>query len=484
MVSRVMGLASTLILARILVPADFGLVAMATAFSASVEALSQIGVLDALVRHGRTDRELYDTGFTLNAARGVLTAVVIAAGAPVVSSFFGEPRLTPVLIVLAVGFAAQGLENVGIIEFRREMAFGSQFLILLLPRVLQLVITITLALTLRSYWALIAGMLTGRLASLLVSYMLHPFRPRLSLSAWREIAGFSVWSWIAALGRLVWNRMDAFIVGSMLGPARLGTYLVGSEIALLPATELVAPISEVLFPGFAKARKREADALLLVPVIVIALTIVTFPVAAAVSAGGNFIIAVMLGPKWAEAQPVVSVLAWLCIVQPTSYVTWVYLVAIGDIRKDVEAIALASMFKLPALLLAAGSGSLQAVAGAILAAGVVESSLFAWQLKRTTGMPGARVFFALARLAAAGVVTMAALYSSGYGWHGTAVSVLEGLAGAFVMGAGAGATFWGTLGLLWWAAGRPTGPEKLLVQNASAVVLPLLAKLKRALTSS
>jgi lipopolysaccharide exporter len=480
MVSRVLGLASTLILARVLVPADFGLVAMATAFSASVEALSQIGVSEALVRHEHNSRDVLNTGFTLNAARGALTALIIAGGAPVVASLFGEKRLTPVLMLLAIGFAMQGLENVGTVQFRRDMAFREQFLLLLLPRLLQLAATVTFALALRNYWALVAGTLAGRFASLLVGYLFHPFRPRPSLSAWREIAGFSIWSWIAALTRLVWNRMDAFVIGANLGPAKLGTYLVGADIALLPASELVAPVVDVLFPGFAKARTHDPASLRMVPLVIVALSILTFPAAAALSAGANFVIAVMLGPKWAEAQPVVSVLAWLCIVQPISYVTWVYLLALGRIRRDFEVIALASAFKFPVLLLAALNGDVLAVSAAILAAGVAEGALFTWQLRRTAQLDGEGMRACAVRFAVAALVTLGALYASGQGWHGTPVPLWQGLVGAVLMGAGSGALFWGALLLLWWAMGCPRGPEQLLLQNGSAVLGPLLARLRPA----
>ncbi|MBV8915442.1 MAG: oligosaccharide flippase family protein, partial [Acetobacteraceae bacterium] len=437
-----------------------------------------IGVSEALVRHEHSSRDVLNTGFTLNAARGALTALIIAGGAPVVASFFGEPRLTVVLTVLAVGFAAQGLENVGTVQFRREMVFGVQFLLLLLPRLLQLVATVAVALTFRNYWALVAGILTGRLASLLAGYVLHPFRPRFSLAAWREIAGFSIWSWIAALTRLVWNRMDAFIIGSMLGPAKLGSYLVGADLALLPASELIAPVVDVLFPGFAKARSKDPGSLRMVPSVILALSILTFPVAAAVSAGANFVIAVMLGPKWAEAQPVVSVLAWLCIVQPTSYVTWVYLLAIGHIRKDFEVIALASCFKFPVLLLAATTGSILAVSGAILAAGIAEGMLFTWQLRRTAHVadPGSRL--CLLRFLAAAGVTVAALYASGHGWQATPAPLLQALASAIALGATACAVLWGALLALWWAAGRPAGPERLLLQNGLAVLAPVLGRFR------
>ena len=254
--SRGLGMASTLLLARILAPADFGLVAMATTFSASIEALSQIGVLDALVRHERKDRSLYDTAFTLNVIRGLATALIIAGAAPLVAEFFGEPRLALVLLVLALNFAAQGCENVGPVEFRRKLAFASQFRLMLIPRLLQIVVTVTLALLQGSYWALVAGIVAGRMASLAASYALHPYRPRASLVAWRSLAAFSAWSWAAALVRLAWNRMDAFVIGANLGSARLARISSAATWLCCPRRNCSPRYQKFCFPALPRPASR------------------------------------------------------------------------------------------------------------------------------------------------------------------------------------------------------------------------------------
>ena len=129
MVTRFLGLASTLVLARVLMPADFGLVAMATTFGAAVEALSQLGLQDALVRH-RDGERLMDTGFTLQLGRGLATGVVVAASAPAAAWWFTEPRLIPILMILAATSVVAGAENIGIIVFRRDMRFDKQFALL------------------------------------------------------------------------------------------------------------------------------------------------------------------------------------------------------------------------------------------------------------------------------------------------------------------------------------------------------------------
>ncbi len=170
MVTRLLGLVSTLVLARVLVPADFGLVAMATTFAVAVEALSQLGLQDALVRHPEGER-LRDTAFTLQLGRAVATSLVVAVAAPGAAWWFAEPRLVPVLLILAATSLVSGAENIGIVAFRRDMRYDKQFLLLSGPRLLQVAVTIPLALWLHSYWALLAGIVVSRVAR---TVMTHP----------------------------------------------------------------------------------------------------------------------------------------------------------------------------------------------------------------------------------------------------------------------------------------------------------------------
>jgi O-antigen/teichoic acid export membrane protein len=125
--TRNVGLVSTLILVRLLDPSDFGLVALATGLINSVDALSAIGVQDALVRAPSPTRDMYDTGFGLSVLRGVVTAVIVAAMAWPVGEFMNDSRLAIVMLALAAGLLISSFENIGIVDFRRDMAFRKEF---------------------------------------------------------------------------------------------------------------------------------------------------------------------------------------------------------------------------------------------------------------------------------------------------------------------------------------------------------------------
>ena len=148
------------------------------------------------------------------------------------------------------------------------MQFGVQFQLLSLPRLIQVAATITFALVLRSYWALLAGMIVRAFARVTVSYMFHPHRPRFRLQGWRELAGFSFWTWATALAIMVWNRCDPFILGPALGPTNLGLYLLALELGTLPVTELIQPVADALFVGFASAQHDGVSSTRFAPLVV------------------------------------------------------------------------------------------------------------------------------------------------------------------------------------------------------------------------
>ena len=180
---RSLGLISMLVLARVLTPADFGLVAMATSLIALLELFSAFGLDTALIQHANAQRVHYDTAWTLNVLAGCTIALVMLALAWPASQFYREPRLTAVIAALSFGAAVQGCENVGVVAFRKEMRFDREFRFLLTKKILAFCTTVPLALWLHNYWALVAGTIMGRVGGVTLSYILHPFRPRLSLAA-------------------------------------------------------------------------------------------------------------------------------------------------------------------------------------------------------------------------------------------------------------------------------------------------------------
>lgn len=485
MVSRALGFLSTLVLARLLVPADFGLVAMATTFAGAMDSLSQLSVEDMLLRRVEDDTRLHDAAFTLQVARAVLTGGLIAAGAPIAAEWFHEPRLVPVLLVLGGLSAIGGFENIGLVAFRRQLRFDAQFRLSLIPRLLQVLATVGIAWEWHTYWALLAGMAVTRLARLVMTYVLHPYRPRFGLRGWRELAGFSGWLWATGLVRLVWDRYDQFLIGPVFGAASMGLFQVARAVAWLPVTELLSPASDVLLAGFS-ARQREGNRTTpaSAPLGVAAMMLLT-PLILIMSGGAGDVVRVMLGSSigWQPAIPLVAIFALVCFPSPLFHVARAAMIARGLVRQEFVAMVFATGVRVGVIWFAVRGYSLSVVASAAVGCAILECGLFCIQLGRSGALGVRQVGGASFRLALAAAVTAIALWRTGLGW--TAIRGEESLGVALdrlaLLGLGAFGLFWGCLVLLWWAAKRPQGPERILVMLLNQGAFLLRARFKRIL---
>src|SRR5688572_8217477 len=249
---RSLGIISTIVLARLLVPADFGLVAMAMAVIAILELFSNFNFDTVLIREESVQRRHFDTAWTFGVVIAGAIALLLLAIAPAMAAFYKEPRLHAVISVLAIAALVQGFENIGVVAFRKEMQFHKEFMFLAGKKVAGFCVTIPLAFMLKSYWALVAGIIASRIAGITLSYFAHPYRPRLALSAHSELFHFSKWllgNNIANFGR---ERSSDFIVGRVAGSQELGLYNIAQEIVMLPTSELVAPVNRAAYPAYAR----------------------------------------------------------------------------------------------------------------------------------------------------------------------------------------------------------------------------------------
>ena len=306
---RVTGIVSVLILARLLVPADFGLVAMAMSVVALLELINGFSFDVALISRREITKEHYYTAWTLNIIAALLIALVMVAASPLAATFYREPRLVEILCVLAMAAIVQGFENVAIVDFRRNLQFRMEFIFLTAKRVATFSVVIPMAYILRSHWALVFGILSGRLIGVFLSYTMHPFRPRISLKAYPDLLGFSRWMLLNNLITFLKERLPEFVIGRISGPTSVGLYSMGSELAQLPTSEVVAPINRAILPNFASAVQdgHAMGAQYLRVVSVIALIIV--PAGVGLSAIADLAVPLLLGIEWLEAVPVVEILA-------------------------------------------------------------------------------------------------------------------------------------------------------------------------------
>jgi len=307
---RLIGLVSTMILARLLAPEDFGLIAMVMIAYGLFETVSYAGVDLALMRANADSREHFDTAWTIQMIQGVLVALAVVLASPVAASYFSEPRLSTVMPVVAAKAIVDGIQNIGVVHFRKDLDFAREFRFNLYSKLGGFLIVVGAALWWRNYWALVVGSLASSAMTVLFSYTMHPYRPRLTLSRARELWGFSQWLLLSRIGSYLNRKCDAFIVGGVVGTGSMGSYHVAAELATLPSNELVMPIRRALFPNLTRlVDDRDAfvrtagDSFSAVAVVCLGVSVLMWALAPE-------FVAVVLGAKWAAAVPLVQ---WMAV---------------------------------------------------------------------------------------------------------------------------------------------------------------------------
>ena len=461
---RMLGLINTLILARLLIPADFGLVAIGAALSGALGSLTSIGVEEALIREARSDNMLYDTGFTLNLVRAAIMATVLATVALPAAHFYHDERLANVVYVLAFCTLAAGITNIGTVDFMRHLDFGKEFVLLSIPRLVALVVTISVALVTQSYYALLAGIVVSRVLTVALSYTMHPYRPRITFKEWRSLAKFSIWTWINGIILTVRDQSSTFLIGHALGESSVGAYSVGIDLATLPTNELLSPFVRAGFPAFAAIRRNEGDAARAFLRMFGLAMFLTVPAAIGISAISDPMERLLLGPKWLAVIPIMQIFAVLTALTAAGAVSEVLLSAYGRLERMFGMYVFSAVLRLLALVLLVPKFGLLGAVWAIGAVGALECLFWVGIVARTfTLSPWTVVGRAARPLIAVGCMA-ALLYVTGLGWH-TVHGGLFRLIGDLLLSAAAGAFFYLAVQFgIWAIIGRPAGAEADFLQ--------------------
>jgi lipopolysaccharide exporter len=461
--TRVLGTISTLVLVRLLVPGDFGLVALGTAFSQALNGLSEIGVGKALVREARIDRALYDTGFTLTVIRGCISALLIIACAWPVANFFGEPRLVGILLALAAAMFIEALENVGIVDFQRDLAFEKEFGLYIAPRILGIVACLTVAYVWRSYWALVVGILTTRSMGMLCSYLMHSYRPQFSLRAWRQIVGFSFWSWMLSWVSLIRDRIDSFVIGRLLGTTQVGLYSIAFDVGFLTSTELVGPVCRALFPGLVEVKSRGNDVADAYFRAISATLAITLPAGVGIALVADPLIRLAVGPRWLAAIPLVQIFAVVGIFRVVTLISTTLLTVYGMLQVQFVSTTSILLLRIALLIILVSRFGLVGAGFAVAAAAILEEAFYLVVTFRRFNLRPANLLSgnwrsAIATAAMAGVVLP---MSDMFNW---APGPTFGHFFAQVLGGAL--TYVIVLVAAWLAAGRPSGAEAQFIAVA------------------
>jgi O-antigen/teichoic acid export membrane protein len=451
---RAIGLVSVVVMARLLQPSDFGIVALALAAAAFVELFGWIGLRQALLRVQNPERSHYDTAFTIQLCLFLALGVVMAAVARPVASFYGVPEVAPILWVLSVRLIFLATVNIGVVDFERDMQFGRDLKMRLSVRLASLAVTIAAAFVLRNYWALVIGLVSYTAFYTAASYIAHPYRPRLDLSRRGELLGVSLWMFVSSLAEWVQTQIERLVLGRFAAPATVGLYSVSKDLSTIFTQEITTALNRVTFVTVASGQASASEGSNVARVIGGYAAIVA-PLAAGLVATAPDAVAVLLGEQWLAAAPLLRIIAVYAGIQAIYLMTGSVLQASGFARRA------ALMNIAGAVLSAAAVGaagywwrSPEAVAVAALAVNTAMLATGVTLLARNAGAELVPLAANLLRPALAAAAMVAFLWAPTLPDLGSPLLDLaaDAIAGALVYSL--------ALAGLWFVSGRPNGAER------------------------
>lgn len=324
-------LASTVVLARLLTPADFGLIGMVSVIVAFGQVLREAGLPTATVQQSNLTVDQASAMFWANAATSVGLGLLLAVSAPLVSRFYGQPELTSVTVVLAVAFALGGLGNQHAALLQRRFFFTSLAVTQIAAQAAYLVVAVVMALTGLGYWSLAGGLVAQALvllATTLAACRWRPRRPRRGVEAagmlrfGAGVLGFDIANYFS-------RNMDNILIGRYLGAAPLGLYSRAYGLFMLPVSQVRAPIGQVALPVLSSLRLEPDRYRHYSQLLLSALGLLIVPMVLLCVWEADLIVRLALGPQWEEAVPVFRILAVGALVQPVASARGLVLLSLG-----------------------------------------------------------------------------------------------------------------------------------------------------------
>ena len=311
-VGRIVVLSMLVILARLIGPAELGLVGIALLVMSGLQSFTNIGLNEALIYQKEENVDSYlDTVWLLEIGRGLLIAAIMYFGAPLVAMLFNEPRAQELVQVLAIAPILQSFRNPGIVYFDKHLDFHKDFAYKFGANAIRFVVSVGYALLDPTAWAYAVGFLAFSGSRAGLSYLVHDFRPGIRFdreAAW-ELVDYGKWmTGVSVLTFLTSEADDAF-VGWLLGPAALGLYQYAYRFSNAPATEFTQMISRVMFPAFSKMQD-DIDRLRSAFLTTLRMTaFVAFPACFGIAAVTPSFVRGFLGPDWTEMILPMQILA-------------------------------------------------------------------------------------------------------------------------------------------------------------------------------
>lgn len=334
-VSTVVQVTSTAILARLLTPADYGIIAMVAAITSFAGLFQDFGLSSATIQKKYLTSEQQSNLFWLNVTTGAALTLVVAACSPLVSWFYGRPELTAVTVALSFNFLINsfGTQHGAILV--RNMLFGRKAMAGITGGVLSLIVAVVLACYGFSYWAIVVSSLAGSLVVSALLFVLSPFWP----GPWtrgagiRDMIGFGVNITAFDFVNYFHRNLDNILIGRYWGTEQLGLYSRSYALLMLPIHAIRGPITTVAFPAMSQLRGVPHEFRAYYRRMISLVALCTMPLTAFLFVASRPLIEVVLGSQWIPASEIFSALALASFLMPISGTRGIVFLSTGKGRE-------------------------------------------------------------------------------------------------------------------------------------------------------
>lgn len=331
-------LASAVVLARMLSPRDFGVVAMASAVIGFVGLFRELGLSTAAIQNCELTHDQKSTIFWVNVITGIAIAVCTAFCSPLAAKFYRDGDVGDVVLVLSCLLVITSVSAQSNASLVREMQFGRQSIATLSGALVSLIVAVYLASRGFRYWSLVWAQVVGGVTCAAMLIWLAGFWPKLP-SFRGKISGmmrFGAHVTAFDLVNYIHRNLDNVLIGRFCGGVGLGLYSRAYSLLMVPVANLRGPISNVSFPALSRLRSSPDDFRNYYRKIVFLVALVTMPLVSYLFVNADVVIGLVLGRDWTGAVPIFSWLAVAAFLQPVAGVAGTVLLSLGDGRRYLE----------------------------------------------------------------------------------------------------------------------------------------------------
>jgi O-antigen/teichoic acid export membrane protein len=396
-----------LLLAQLLLPVDFGLIALAMTAILLIEALTEVPLTQPILRAADPTPDYYDTSFTLGVMRACILTIFLIALAWPMGAFYEEPRLPILIIVLTLSPIMRSLFSPRMADFARIYNMRPEMTISLMGKAGAFVVVLCFALTTRSYWAIALGTITTPLIMTSLSYIKAPYRPRLSLVRWHDFADIVGWNSLNQFFAAISFQIDRILLGRTLSMATLGHYAMASDLTGVPIQGVLIPLGTPLTVAMSKATTLERQQWAWKKVLNTVLCLMG-AILLGISTLAGPIVQFLLGETWIEAAPILALMALTTLPALVGYALVPLAISLYRPSLITQRTMIDLAIKLPLMLIGIAWFGLW---GAIAARGIASLAAMIFALTAATQLIGLSVreqMYAIHRTLA-GLIALAAV---------------------------------------------------------------------------